>query len=89
MGFGQAAVREVGSQRRVSRLVGRPLYAPMRWRPLRRALWGFPMGYFDRPEDIAKATLFLASDDASYITGRILNVDGGSNARGIGDGGLI
>lgn len=36
-----------------------------------------PMERCGTPEDIAKAVAFLASDDASYITGQTLNVDGG------------
>ena len=36
-----------------------------------------PMGDMGRPEDIADAAFFLASDDASYINGSILYVDGG------------
>jgi NAD(P)-dependent dehydrogenase (short-subunit alcohol dehydrogenase family) len=36
-----------------------------------------PLGRFGQPEDIAKAALFLASDDASYITGQTLVIDGG------------
>ena len=36
-----------------------------------------PLKRGGRPEDVAKATAFLASDDSAYITGQVLQVDGG------------
>ncbi len=36
-----------------------------------------PLGRMSRPDDIARATLYLASDDAAFITGVLLPVDGG------------
>ena len=36
-----------------------------------------PLGTFGKPEDVAAAAAFLASDAAGYITGQVLHVDGG------------
>jgi 3-oxoacyl-[acyl-carrier protein] reductase len=41
------------------------------------AVKSIPLGRVGLPEDVASAVCFLASDDASYITGHVLNVNGG------------
>lgn len=48
----------------------------------------YPLGRVGEPEDIAAAVAFLASDDASWITGHTLPVDGGVLLRGPGPGDL-
>ena len=40
-----------------------------------------PLGRVAQPEEIASAVLFLISDDASFVTGITLPVDGGNTAR--------
>jgi NAD(P)-dependent dehydrogenase (short-subunit alcohol dehydrogenase family) len=43
--------------------------------------WGrIPMRRYASPADIAGPVFFLCSDDANYVTGQILSVDGGASA---------
>ena len=42
-----------------------------------QAVGQIPLGKFGSAEDVAKAVAFLASDDAGYITGQVIHVDGG------------
>jgi NAD(P)-dependent dehydrogenase (short-subunit alcohol dehydrogenase family) len=52
----------------------------------RRRVERIPMGRFGEPEEVAKVALFLASDEASYVTGHTLAVDGGYLAGGLWSG---
>ena len=40
-----------------------------------------PLGRIGQPEEIGKAVLYFASDDASWVTGAILTVDGGESIK--------
>ncbi|MGA7374397.1 MAG: SDR family oxidoreductase [Methyloceanibacter sp.] len=57
-------------------LIGRYMQKPMIAKAL---LTQTPLRRFGTPQDIANAALFLASDEAAYITGAGLHVDGGMN----------
>lgn len=68
---------------RVNAIVPGPFPSPAAQRRdpefIRRLGKKVPLGRIGRPEEIVGAVLFLVSDEASYITGEAINVDGGWN----------
>jgi len=61
--------------------IATPMIAPILEDPeaVRRSEARIPLGRLGRPEEVARAALFLVSDEASYITGAVLFVDGGQS----------
>jgi 3-oxoacyl-[acyl-carrier protein] reductase len=82
IGFTKSLARELGS-RNVRANVVAPGYVKTQLTDVlpedatQAMLTGTPLGRLGDPEDVARAVRFLCSDDASFITGEVLLVDGG------------
>ncbi len=82
IGFTKSLAREVASRNVTVNAVAAGYIETEIWSTVpesaREGMLGMiPLGRKGQPEEIAKAVAFLASDDAAYITGHILTVDGG------------
>ena len=82
IGFTKAVAREMGPRGITANVVAAGLVRTKLTQDVSqsivdRALDLIPLGRLGRPEDIAAAAVFLASDEAAYITGQVLLVDGG------------
>jgi 3-oxoacyl-[acyl-carrier protein] reductase len=82
IGFTKALAREVASRGITVNAIAAGYIETDIWAHVpeaarQAALKLIPLGRTGQPEEIAKAVAFLASDDAGYITGHVLTVDGG------------
>lgn len=82
IGFSKSAAKELASRGITVNVVapgfiGTDMTAGLPESVKEKALADIPLGKMGEPEDVANAVLFLASDQASYITGQVVNVDGG------------
>ena len=82
IGFSKTAARELASRGITCNMVAPGFIATDMTKDLpeeakETMMASIPLARAGQPEDVAQAVLFLASDNASYITGQVINVDGG------------
>ena len=82
IGFSKSVAKELASRGITVNVVapgfiGTDMTADLPETVKEKALADIPLGKMGEPEDVANAVLFRASDQASYITGQVVNVDGG------------
>jgi 3-oxoacyl-[acyl-carrier protein] reductase len=82
IGFSKSAAKELAARGITVNMVApgfiaTDMTAAMTDKAKEMTLTGIPLKRMGEPEDVANAVLFLASDNASYITGQTINVDGG------------
>ncbi|MDF1500477.1 MAG: 3-oxoacyl-[acyl-carrier-protein] reductase [Anaerolineales bacterium] len=82
IGFTKALAREVASRKITVNAVAPGFIETNIWETVPEDIQAglidiIPLGRIGAPQEVAKAVAFLASDEASYITGHVLNVDGG------------
>ena len=82
IGFSKSAAKELASRGIMVNVVapgfiGTDMTAGLPESVKEKMLTDIPLGRMGEAEDVANAVLFLASDQASYITGQVVNVDGG------------
>ena len=82
IGFTKAMAREVASRNITVNALAPGYIATEMVETLSQEIKGeilarIPLGRFGRPEDVAEAVAFLCTDEASYITGQVITIDGG------------
>lgn len=82
IGFTRAVAREMGSRNITANLVAPGLVITELTKDIRQEIVDgvkqrLIIDRFGKPEDIAACVVYLASDDAGYVTGQVISVDGG------------
>jgi 3-oxoacyl-[acyl-carrier protein] reductase len=82
IGFTKTIAKEMGSRGITANAVApgfidTPMTQALTEERRQMMLNGIPLGYLGTPRDVAEAVAFLASEEARYITGQVITVDGG------------